>query len=71
MFPRLLFLPNFLYFRKSVVKKLRVNNNINGLLTKIRHGGSSLVTTYYCFTMWFKITLRIIKEQNKSNEEGN
>ena len=24
MFPRLLFLPNFLFFRKSVVKKLRV-----------------------------------------------
>ena len=29
MFPRLLFLPNFLYFRKSVVKKLRVYCSID------------------------------------------
>ena len=28
MFAILLFLPNFLYFRKSVVKKLRVQSNL-------------------------------------------
>ena len=38
MFPRLLFLPHFLYFRKSVVKKLRVLVTIVFLPRPIHRG---------------------------------
>ena len=38
------------------------NNNNNGLFTIFPRGGSSLVKTYYYYTKWYKITLRIIKE---------
>ena len=36
MFVRLLFLPNFLYFRKSVVKKLRVLRKSNKTMLRIK-----------------------------------
>ena len=36
MFARLLFLPNFLYLRKSVVKKLRVKNIYMILIKQIK-----------------------------------
>ena len=59
MFPRLLFLPNFLYFKKSVVKKLCVFS--------VRHDSTSSLIRYIygAFLCWDRPSTSMLKKIQK------